>query len=287
MPNWGTGVSIPYFFPSFADNPAVVRQYSKLERLSFSPGALKAMTRHNTEIDVRAILPAIRVPTLVMHRRADLLAVENGTFLASRIPGAKFLEYTDCSDHAIFAGDQATLCGDIEEFVTGRREAVVRDFDRVLATVLSTAIVNSSRLAVEMGDQRWRRARDEHNRQVQRLVTQHRGKLIKSTGDGMMATFDSPARAIHCALAFQTPTNNGLQVRAGLHTGEVELRNGDVVGVTLHAAARVMAQANPGEVVVSRVLTDLVAGAGLKFSSRGAHDLEGLPGFWELFAASA
>jgi class 3 adenylate cyclase/pimeloyl-ACP methyl ester carboxylesterase len=286
--NWGTGVSIPYFLPSFANNPYVVRQYAKLERLTFSPGALKAMARYNIEIDVRAVLSAIRAPTLVMHREADSVAVENGRFLASHIPGAKSVEYTDCSDHAIFVGDQIRLSGDIGEFVTGHREAAPRDLDRVLATVLFTDIVDSTRRAAEMGDQRWRRALDEHDRAAQRIVLQHRGKLVKSTGDGILATFDGPGRAIHCALAFQTAASSfGLPVRAGLHTGEVELRNGDIAGIAVHAAARVMAQAVAGEVIVSRVVTDLVAGAGLKFSGRGTYELKGLPGSWDLFAASA
>jgi class 3 adenylate cyclase len=289
--NWGTGASIRHFLPSYVNNPDVVRQYAKLERLAFGPSALKAMTRYNIEIDVRAVLAAIRVPTLVLHRQAESVAVENGRFLASHIPGAKFVEYADCSDHAIFTGDQVRLCGDIEEFVTGHREAAAPaapDFDRVLATVLFTDIVDSTRRAAEMGDHKWRRALDEHDHTAKRIVMQHRGKLVKTTGDGILATFDGPGRAIHCALAFQTAARNfGLPVRAGLHTGEIELRNGDIGGIAVHAAARVMAQASPGEVIVSRVVTDLVAGAGLRFSGRGTHELKGLPGSWDLFAANA
>lgn len=285
---WGTGVTIRHFLPSHADDPNVARQYAKLERLAFSPGALKMAARYNIEIDVRTILPAIRVPTLVLHREADVMSIENGKFLASQIPGAQFLSYADCADHLIFPGDQSRLCGDIEEFVTGHREATAPDFDRVLATVLFVDIVDSTRRAVEMGDQAWRRLLDEHDQAAQRIVTQHRGVLVKTTGDGILATFDGPGRAIRSALAFEAATRRlGLPVRAGLHTGEIELRNGDIGGIAVHAAARVMAQAGPSEVLVSRVVTDLVAGSGLKFADHGTHELKGLPGRWDLFAASA
>ncbi|QIG92787.1 adenylate/guanylate cyclase domain-containing protein [Bradyrhizobium sp. 6(2017)] len=285
---WGTGVTVRHFLPSHADDPDVARQYAKLERLAFSPGALKIAARYNIEIDVRTILPAIRVPTLVLHRQADVMSIENGKFLASQIPGAKFLAYADCSDHLIFPGDRPRLCGDIEEFVTGHREATAPDFDRVLATVLFADIVDSTRRAAEMGDHAWRRMLDEHDEAAQRIVVQHRGNLVKTTGDGILATFDGPGRAIRCALAFEAATRRlGLPVRAGLHTGEIELRDGDIGGIAVHAAARVMAQAGPDEVLVSRVVTDLVAGAGLRFSDRGAHELKGLPGRWDLFAASA
>jgi class 3 adenylate cyclase/pimeloyl-ACP methyl ester carboxylesterase len=285
---WGTGVTVRHFLPSYASNSDIVQQYAKLERLAFSPGALKMAARYNIEIDVRTILPAIRVPTLVLHRQADVMSIENGKFLASHIPGAKFVAYADCSDHLIFPGDRLRLCGDIEEFVTGHREATAPDFDRVLATVLFADIVDSTRRAAEMGDQGWRRVLDEHDDTAHRIVVLHRVNLVNTTGDGILATFDGPGRAIRCALAFEAATRRlGLPVRAGLHTGEIELRNGDIGGIAVHAAARVMAQAGPNEVLVSRVVTDLVAGAGLKFSDRGTHKLKGLPGIWDLFAASA
>lgn len=285
---WGTGVTIRHFLPSHADEPDVARQYAKLERLAFSPGALKMAARYNIEIDVRAILPSVQVPTLVMHRQNDVMSIENGQFLASQIPGAQFLCYADCSDHLIFPGDRQRLCGDIEEFVTGHREVTALDIDRVLATVLFTDIVDSTQRAAEMGDQAWRRVLDEHDHAAQRIVMQHRGKLVKTTGDGFLATFDGPGRAIRCALAFEAATRRlGLPVRAGLHTGEIELRGGDIGGIAVHAAARVMAQAGPDEVLVSRVVTDLAAGAGLKFSDHGTHELKGLPGQWDIFAASA
>jgi class 3 adenylate cyclase/pimeloyl-ACP methyl ester carboxylesterase len=288
--HWGTGTfGINVLLPSLATAPNVISQLGKLERLTYSPGALRAMYRQNMLIDVRPVLPTVSVPTLVLHRRTDAgVPVENGRDLASRIPGAKFIEYADCSDHFIFAGDWPTLCGDIEEFVTGHRETTVPDFGRVLATVLFTDIVNSTRRAAEMGDQAWHRLLDEHDRTAQRIVAQHRGNLVRTTGDGVLATFDGPGRAIRCALAFEAATARmGLPVRAGLHTGEIELRDGDIGGISVHAAARVMAQAGADEVLVSRVVTDLVAGAGLKFSERGAHEFKGLPGRWDLFAVSA
>jgi class 3 adenylate cyclase len=198
------------------------------------------------------------------------------------------LAYADCSDHIIFLGDRPRLCGDIEEFVTGHREATATDFARVLATVLFADIVDSTRRAAQMGDQAWRRMLDEHDEAARRIVVQHRGNLVKTTGDRILATFDGPGHAFRCALAFEAATRRlGLPVRAGLHTGEIELPDGDIGGIAVHAAARVMAQAGPDELLVSRVVTDLVAGAGLRFSDRGAHELKGPPGRWDRFAASA
>ncbi|WP_245508503.1 adenylate/guanylate cyclase domain-containing protein [Bradyrhizobium zhanjiangense] len=166
------------------------------------------------------------------------MSIENGQFLASQIPGAQFLCYADCNDHLIFAGDRPRLCGDIEEFVTGHRVVTALDSDRVLVTVLFADIVDSTRRAAEMGDQAWRRVLDEHD-QTAHIVMQHRGKLVKTTGDGFLATFDGPGRAIRCALAFEAATRRlGLPVRAGLHTGEIELRGGDIGGIAVHAAAQ-------------------------------------------------
>jgi class 3 adenylate cyclase len=287
---WGTGAFIKSLAPSRAKDPAIVAQFAKFERLSASPGAYKAALQQNALIDVRPILPNVRIPTLVLHSRKDvLIPVENGRYLASQIPRAKYIEYPE-GDHAGFLTDmdvQRRLCGDIEEFVTGNRENVLPDLERVLATVLFTDIVDSTYRATQMGDHSWRRLLDEHDRTAQRVIEKHRGNLIKTTGDGILATFDGPARAIRCALAFESAaTQIGLPLRAGLHTGEVEIRDGDIGGVTVHTAARVMAHSRPGEVLVSRVVTDLVAGAGLKFSDRGSHELKGLPGRWDLFAAS-
>jgi class 3 adenylate cyclase len=241
----------------------------------------------NLMIDVRPILPTIRIPTLVLHRQSDILVpATRGRELAAQIRGAKYTEYPG-RDHAFWTGDVDALIGDIEEFVTGHRESEAADIERILATVLFTDIVESTRSAVEKGDQQWRRLLDDHDRIARQMVEKHRGTLIKSTGDGVLATFDGPGRAVRCALSLGPASRQiGLSLRAGLHTGEIEIRGRDIGGVAVHAAARVMARSAPDEVLVSRVVTDLVAGAGLKFAERGSHELKGLPGRWDLFAAS-
>jgi pimeloyl-ACP methyl ester carboxylesterase len=285
---WGTGAMLKRIAPSLASDPAAVAQFAKFERLSASPGAVKSFTMLNWQIDVSSILPAVRVPTLVLHRQGDLqIPVEHGRELAACIPDAKFIEYPG-GDHTYATGDVEAALGDIEEFITGHREGSSSDFERVLATVLFTDIVDSTRSAATMGDQAWRRMLDSHDQLAIQTVEKHRGTLVKSTGDGILATFDGPGRAVRCALAFGTASKQiGLPLRAGLHTGEIEIRGRDIGGIAVHAAARVMAQSQPSEVLVSRVVTDLVAGAGLKFAERGSHELKGLPGRWDLFAASA
>jgi pimeloyl-ACP methyl ester carboxylesterase len=285
--SWGTGAMSSTLMPSQAINPAAVARFAKLERLSATPGALKAILLLNRQIDVRPILPTVRTPTLVLHRRTDAqVRVERGRDLAALIPGAKYIEYPD-GDHAFWTGDAETLLGDIEEFVTGHRESASSELERVLATVLFTDIVDSTRSAAAMGDQNWRRMLDSHDQLAQQMVEKHRGTLVKNTGDGILATFDGPGRAVRCALALGAASQQiGLPLRAGLHTGEIELRGRDIGGIAVHAAARVMAQSQSSEVLVSRVVTDLVAGAGLKFAERGSHEFKGLPGRWDLFAAS-
>jgi pimeloyl-ACP methyl ester carboxylesterase len=285
---WGTGAMIKRVAPSLAANPDAVAQFAKFERLSASPGAVKSFTVLNSQIDISSILPAIRVPTLVLHRRGDMqVPVEFGRELAAGIPDAKFIEYPG-SDHIITTDDVDAVLGDIEEFITGHRESSSSDFERVLATVLFTDIVDSTRSAATMGDHAWRRLLDSHDQLAIQTVQRHRGTLVKSTGDGILATFDGPGRAVRCALSFETASRQiGLPLRAGLHTGEIEIRGRDIGGIAVHAAARVMAQSQPSEVLVSRVVTDLVAGAGLKFAERGSYELKGLPGRWDLFAASA
>ena len=288
MKFWGTGGMIKGVIASKAVSQEAVIQFGKFERLSASPGAFKAIQLLNLQIDVRPVLSSVRVPTLVIHRATDaLIAVEKGRELASQIPGAKYIEYPE-GDHAFWSGDVEMLLGDIEEFLTGQRESSLADLDRILATVLFTDIVDLTRSASEMGDQTWRRLLDNHDQLAKQIVEKFRGSLIKTTGDGILATFDGPGRAVRCALALGTAAKQiGLPLRAGLHTGEIEIRGQDVGGIAVHAAARVMAQSKCDEVLVSRVVTDLVAGAGLKFSERGSYELKGLPGRWDLFAASA
>ena len=204
----------------------------------------------------------------------------------SQFPAPRFVEYPD-GDHVFWTGDTEAVMGDIEEFVTGHRDSAAAELERVLATVLFTDIVDSTRSAAAMGDQRWRRMLDNHDQLARRVIDRHRGNLIKRTGDGVLATFDGPGRAVRCALAFGSAVRQiGLPVRAGLHTGEIEVRGRDIGGIAVHAAARVMGHCGSDEVLVSRVITDLVAGAGLKFADRGSHELKGLPGRWDLFAAS-
>jgi class 3 adenylate cyclase len=285
---WGTGAMMMRVIPSLAADPQAVAQFAKFERLSASPGAVKSFTVLNWQIDVGSILPAVRIPTLVLHRQNDVqVPIELGRELAAHIPDATFIEYPG-GDHTFYTGDVEAVLGDIEEFVTGHRETFSSDIERVLATVLFTDIVDSTRSAAAKGDQAWRRLLDSHDQLAIQTVEKHRGILVKTTGDGILATFDGPGRAVRCALALGTASKQiGLPLRAGLHTGEIEIRGRDIGGIAVHAAARVMAQSQPSEVLVSRVVTDLVAGAGLKFSERGSHELKGLPGRWDLFAASA
>jgi pimeloyl-ACP methyl ester carboxylesterase len=284
---WGTGDIMKTVSPSQATSQDAINHLAKLERLCASPGAVRTLARLNSQIDIRPILPAVQVPTLVLHRRTDArVPIEVGRELAAQIPTARFIEYPD-GDHAFWTGDTDTLLGDIEEFVTGHRDSSSAELERVLATVLFTDIVDSTRSAAAMGDQAWRRSLDSHDQLAKQLIDKHRGNLIKSTGDGILATFDGPGRAVRCALAFGTAAQQiGLPLRAGLHTGEIEVRGKDIGGIAVHAAARVMSHCSSDEVLVSRVVTDLVAGAGLKFADRGSHELKGLPGRWDLFAAS-
>jgi class 3 adenylate cyclase len=284
---WGKGQLMKTVIPSHFSNPIAVAQFGKLEKLACSPGALKTIMMLDHQIDIQHILPSVRVPTLVLHRETDAqVEVIHGRKLASAIPGAKYIEYPS-GDHAFWTGDTDVMLGDIEEFVTGTRGSSSAEQERLLATVLFTDVVDSTRQAAQLGDQRWKQLLSQHHDIAGQLIAKHRGTFIKSTGDGVLATFDGPARAVRCALATSAGAKQtGLPVRAGLHTGEIEISGKDIGGISVHAAARVMAQADPNEVLVSRVVTDLVAGAGLKFSERGSYELKGLSGRWDLFAAT-
>ena len=285
--SWGSGDLIKTIAPTEAGKPEAVAQYAKFERLASSPGALRTLLQLNRQIDVTAILPTLQVPTLVLHSKTDLqVPVDLGRKLAAAIPRAKYIEYP-ASSHAFWVGDTEPMLGDIEEFITGHRDHGAIELERVLATVMFTDIVDSTRSAAAMGDQRWLRLLGDHDQLAQQMVGRHRGNLVKSTGDGVVATFDGPGRAVRCALAFGSAAKQiGLPVRAGLHTGEIEIRGNDIGGIAVHAAARVMSHSGSDEVLVSRVVTDLVAGAGLRFAERGSFELKGLPGKWDLFAAS-
>jgi class 3 adenylate cyclase len=235
------------------------------------------------QVDIREALPTIQAPTLVLHRRNDqMVNIELGRYLSDHIPGAKLVEL-DGNDHLFFTGEADALVDEVEEFLTGSRPAP--PVQRVLATVLFTDVVGSTERAVELGDDRWRQLLRSHDAQVRRQLERFQGREVNTTGDGFLATFDGPARAISCATAIRDAVRAiGLEVRAGLHTGEVETSDGDITGIAVHIAARVAATADAGEVLVSRTVVDLVAGSGLTFADRGEHARKGVPGEWSLFA---
>jgi pimeloyl-ACP methyl ester carboxylesterase len=280
---WGGVFDIATKAPSAAQDESFRHWYATYLRLSASPGAALALSRLNTEIDVRHVLPSIRVPTLVLHRTDDMTAlVEEGRWIARQIPNARFVELPG-NDHLPYAGDADAMLNEIEEFLTGTRPEP--EPDRVLATVLFTDIVGSTERAVSLGDRRWRELLDNHHASVRRELARYRGREIGTTGDGFLATFDGPARGIRCALAAGDSLQPlGIAIRAGLHTGEIELMGDDVGGIAVHIAARVAALAGPKETLVSSTVKDLVAGSDIQFVDRGAHVLKGVPGEWHLFA---
>ena len=283
--DWGKPFGLDARAPSMAHDGRFRDWWAHYLQISASPSAVVALTRMNEEIDVRHVMPTIRVPTLILHCAGDrAIDIGGSRYMAQQIPQARLIELPG-SDHFPWLTNADAVLGEIEEFRTGTRH--LPEPDRVLATVLFTDIINSTKRAAGMGDQSWHRVLDEHDRTARSIVEKYRGSLVRTTGDGILATFDGPGRAIRCALDFETAaTQIGLSLRAGLHTGEVERRDQDIGGIAVHAAARVMSLCGPGEVLVSRVVTDLVAGAGLKFAERGSHELKGLPGRWDLFAAS-
>ena len=281
---WGTGGSLSMFAPSRANDPALQRWWSRFERLGASPAAASALMRMNAQINVRDILPTIRVPTLVIHRTGDQVSpVRGGRALAKYIPGARYIELPG-DDHLPFLGDNTDEIADaIQEFLTGARAPIT--VDRVLATVLFTDIVGSTVKAATLGDRRWRDLLDSHHATIRRNLTSFRGHEVKSTGDGVLATFDGPARGVRCACAIAEEIRPlGIEIRAGLHTGECEIMGEDVGGIAVHIGARVAALAGAGEVLVSSTVKDLVAGSGLRFGDRGSQSLKGVPGEWHIFA---
>jgi pimeloyl-ACP methyl ester carboxylesterase len=282
---WGTGGSVQRFAPSRANDATFQRWWGRNERLGASPAAVTALMRMNSQIDISAILPAVRVPTLVIHRTGDkTVSVEGGRDMAAHIPGARLLELPGI-DHIFYVGENAHEVSDaIEEFLTGSRAPV--PVDRVLATVLFTDIVGSTEKAATLGDQRWRDILDNHHAMVRRNLVRFRGREVKVTGDGFLATFDGPARGVRCACAIAEEIKTfGIEVRAGLHTGECETIGDDVGGIAVHIGARVAALAGASEVLVSNTVKDLVAGSGLRFGDRGVHALKGVPGEWRIFVA--
>jgi class 3 adenylate cyclase len=256
-----------------------------MERATTSPGMLASLVQMFLEIDVRHVVPSVHVPALVLHRTRDrLVDVRNGRWLAENLPNAKLVEL-DGDDHYPWAEGRSEIIGEVQEFLTGVRPQP--ELDRVLATVLFTDIVDSTKTASEMGDARWRDTLESHQRVVRETLSRYGGREIKTTGDGFLATFDGPARGIRCARQMMDALAAiGVRIRAGLHTGECEVIGDDIGGVAVHIAARVSAKADAGEVLVSRTVKDLVAGSGIEFADRGEHELKGVPDRWQLLAVA-
>ena len=284
---WGRpGFGARSIAPTLVDDERFQTWYAQAQRFSGTPAAARAWFRVTMEIDVRDVLPAIRVPTLVIHRTGDrVIPVESGRYLAEHIADAKYAELPGV-DHFPFVGDIDAIVDEVEEFLTGSRRA--REPDRVLATVLFTDIVGSTQRAAELGDRRWASLLAEHHRVVRAELERHRGRVVRIEGDGTLSTFDGPARAVNCASAIrQALVSLGVDIRAGLHTGEIELVETGVEGIAVHIGARVAALAMPGEVLTSSTVKDLVVGSGIEFADRGTHSLKGVPGDWQLYAVAA
>jgi len=286
LPFWGQGILAEITAPSLANEPGFQRWSARIERYGASPAMARKMFEMFFDTDVRSVLPLITAPTLIVHRTGDqLVNIRSGRYLAEHIPGARIVELPG-SDHAGYAGDMDAIVDEVQAFLTGIRGSP--DLDRVLATVMFTDIVGSTDRAAALGDRKWRQLLDEHDAIVARHVEQFRGRFVKHTGDGALATFDGPGRAINCARALRAAmTGVGIQIRAGVHSGEVELRGDDVGGIAVHIAARVGALAGPNEILVSSTVKDLVVGSGITFSERGSHELKGVPGEWRLYSVSS
>lgn len=281
--HWGEGRLFAFNAPSRRNDQAMVQYAGQLERASASPGSIVALLRANSKLDVRDLLPSVRVSTLILHRVGDLVVpVAAGRFLAEHIPGARYLEIPG-EDHLVTDNEtQDIIADEIEEFITGVRHR--HEPDRALATVMFTDIVASTERAAELGDSRWRELLGNFYAVVRKELATFRGREVSTAGDGLLATFDGPARAIRCACSIRERVHPlGLQVRTGLHTGECELIGDDVGGIAVHIGARVAATAAPDEILVSGTVKDLVAGSNLHFLDRGAHNLKGVPGEWRLF----
>lgn len=277
---WGTGASVEVFAHAFRDHPIVRDTIGRIERASGSPRTVRAVLDGLLNTDVRAAARTISVPTLVVHTTDDrTVPIGNGRWLADNIDGARFVELP--GEHVVFDADR--FGDEVESFLTGGR--AVATPDRVLATVMFSDIVGSTERAATVGDRQWRELLDQHDMIVRREVENFGGRLVKSTGDGALATFDGPGRGVACGRRLhQSLQPVGVDVRVGLHTGEIEIRGDDIGGIAVHIAARVSGIADVGEVLVSRTVTDLVAGSGLEFDDRGEHDLKGVPGAWQLYS---
>ena len=283
---WGGPYSIGSWAPSMAEDEVFRQWWAKYLRLSSSPSAVINVFRMNAAIDVRDILPTVRIPTLVLHRLGDrAIDIEQGRYLAEHIPGAEFVELSG-DDHLWWVGDSEAIVNKIQTFLTGEQPPI--EIDRVLATVLFTDIVDSTKQAAEMGDSRWKDLLDTNNAVMLKEIGRFRGRAVRSTGDGYLAVFDGPGRAIRCGAAVSRELRQlGIEIRTGVHTGEIDLMGEDVGGIAVNIAARVLAEAANNEVWVSRTVKDLVVGSGFEFTEKGTHSLKGVPGEWGLFSVEA
>ena len=279
----GRALMLDLFARSMASDPQLREAFARYERQSASPGVATAMVRHIYESDVRDVLPTIRIPTLVMHHAgAEHLPAAMGRYIADHVPNARYVELPG-ADSLIWAEGADAIVAEIQEFVTGARP--VRATTRILSTILFTDIIDSTARAGELGDDRWRELLAEHDRLTRSELDRGAGHEVKTTGDGFLATFDGPARGIRTALAIRDALRDiGVEVRAGLHTGEIEVLPDDIAGVGVHIGSRIAALAGPGEVLVSSTVKDLVAGSGIAFDDRGSHALKGIPDAWHVFA---
>jgi pimeloyl-ACP methyl ester carboxylesterase len=283
---WGHEVDIGYYAPSMVGDDVFASWFARYFRRSASPQAALALMRMNTQADIRQVLPVVRVPTLVMNRVGDRdVNVEEARYMAARIPGAKLVELPG-ADHSAWVGGAELLLDEIEEFLTGVRRGP--DPDRVLATVLVTDVVGSTEHLTRIGDRAWSDLVERHDATIRRELVRFNGREIDTAGDGFLAVFDGPARAVRCAVeATGAVRGLGLEIRAGVHTGEVELAGAKVRGLAVHLASRIAPIADPGDVLASSTVKDLVAGSGIRFEERGEHDLKGAPGRWRLFSVAA
>jgi len=279
---WGGSVDIGSLAPSMVNDEEFKQWWATYLRRSASPSMALALAKMNSEIDIRSILPAIHVRTLVMHRLGDKDIDVNGSrYISRQIPNAKYVELSG-EDHLWFVGDSDVILNNVEEFLTGSYHPA--EPERILATVMFTDIVGSTQKAVELGDSKWRNLLISHRTIIRRELAAFRGKEIETTGDGFLATFDGPARAIRCAMAMNKAVASlNIEIRVGLHTGECELMDNDVGGIAVHLGARVMSKASASEILVSSTVKDLVAGSGILFEEKGVHKLKGIPGEWQLY----
>jgi pimeloyl-ACP methyl ester carboxylesterase len=285
---WGSGAALRSFIHHLPEDEETRRVIARYERQATTPGGMKQILTSNVGIDVRDALPSVHVPTLVLHRTGDpIVPVPLARYMGERIPGARFVALPGDFHLSGQVGRDDDALDEISAFVAGDSFERVASYDRALATVLFTDIVDSTAKAASLGDRAWSSLLEHHDEIAEREIVRHRGHLVKRTGDGLLATFDGPARCVFAAYAIRNAARLlGLEVRAGVHTGEIERRDDDVSGIAVHIGARIGSMAGAGEVLVSNVVKDLVIGSGIGFTDRGCHALKGIPGEWQVWAAT-